>query len=104
VAGRRLTYEEREEIAWRRDRGEGIRKIARVLGRAPSTISRELKRNISPSPRRYRAFPAHIMARERPMITSGLRLLPCPRLQTLKGQGPGTWPVHRFPGRAGPRL
>jgi len=65
VAGRRLAYEEREEIAWRRDRGEGIREIARVPGRAPSTISRELKRDISPSPRRYRAFPARIMARER---------------------------------------
>jgi IS30 family transposase len=65
VPGKRLTFGEREEIAWRRDRKEGVRKIARALGRAPSTISRELKRNVSPSPRRYRALPAHIYARER---------------------------------------
>jgi transposase, IS30 family len=65
VAGARLRYEEREEIAWRRDRGDGIRQIARALGRAPSTVCRELARNVSPSPRRYRAFPAHIMARDR---------------------------------------
>jgi transposase, IS30 family len=36
-----------------------------VLGAFPSTISRELARNTSPSPRRYRALPARIMARER---------------------------------------
>jgi transposase, IS30 family len=64
VAGR-LTFGEREEIARRLDRREGVREIARALGRAPSTVSRELARNTSPSPRRYRAFPAHIMARER---------------------------------------
>ena len=65
MAGRRLTFEEREEIAWRRDRKEGVRQIARAIGRSPSTVSRELRRNLSPSPRRYRAFPAHIRARER---------------------------------------
>ena len=61
----RLAFWERAEIARRRDSGEGVRVIARALGRAPSTISRELRRNVSRSPRRYRAFPAHIMARER---------------------------------------
>jgi transposase, IS30 family len=65
VAGRRLTFGEREEIAWRRDRKEGVREIARAVGRSPSTVSRELRRNVSGSPRRYRAFPAHVRARER---------------------------------------
>jgi len=65
MPGRRLTFEEREEIAWRRDRRQGVREIARALGRDPATVSREVRRNTSPSPRRYRAFPAHIMARER---------------------------------------
>ncbi len=65
MPGSRLTLEEREEIAWRRDRKEGVRLIARAIGRSPSTVSRELRRNVSPSSRRYRAFPAHIMARER---------------------------------------
>ena len=54
MAGRRLTYEEREEIAWRRDRGQGVRQVARALGRGPSTVCRELKRGASSSPRRYR--------------------------------------------------
>ena len=65
MAGKRLTFGEREEIAWRRERGEGIRQIGRALGRAASTISRELERNMSASPLRYRAFPAHIRARDR---------------------------------------
>ncbi len=75
MAGR-LTFGEREEIARRRDRKEGVREIARALGRAPSTVSRELKRNIPASPRRYRAFPAHIMARERARRSRPRRLVP----------------------------
>jgi IS30 family transposase len=65
VPGRRLTYEEREEIARRHDGRQGVREIARAIGRDPSTVSRELRRNISPSPRRYRPFSAHILARAR---------------------------------------
>ena len=61
----RLTFGERSEIARLHDGGAGPRAIGRALGRDPSTISRELRRNQSRSPRRYRAFPAHIMARER---------------------------------------
>ena len=40
-----LTSAEREEISRSLVRGSSIRSIATVLGRAPSTISRELKRN-----------------------------------------------------------
>jgi IS30 family transposase len=40
-----LTFEERCEIARRREAGESIRKIAAGLDRSPSSISRELKRN-----------------------------------------------------------
>jgi IS30 family transposase len=65
VPGKRLTYEERELIALGLERGQGVRAIARVIGRDPSTVSRELRRNTSPSPRAYRPFPAHIMARAR---------------------------------------
>ena len=43
--GRYVSFSEREEIALARARGEGVRAIARGLGRAPSTISRELRRN-----------------------------------------------------------
>ena len=44
-SGRYLSFAEREEIAVLRARGCGVREIARVLGRSPSTISRELRRN-----------------------------------------------------------
>lgn len=42
---RNLTFSEREEIALECARGTGIRVIARKLGRSPSTISREIRRN-----------------------------------------------------------
>jgi IS30 family transposase len=44
-SGRYLSFREREEIAIMCARGDGVRSIARELGRAPSTISRELRRN-----------------------------------------------------------
>jgi IS30 family transposase len=45
ASGRYLSFVEREEIALLRARGTGVREIARQLGRSPSTISRELRRN-----------------------------------------------------------
>lgn len=57
-----LSTRERESMLFMRDEGKGIRAIAAALGRAASTISRELKRNIiknehSPSQaeKKYRA-------------------------------------------------
>jgi IS30 family transposase len=45
LSGRYLSFAEREEIALLRARGYGVREVARRLDRAPSTISRELRRN-----------------------------------------------------------
>jgi IS30 family transposase len=45
VSGRYLSFAEREEIAILRAKGCKVREIARRLGRSPSTISRELRRN-----------------------------------------------------------
>ena len=45
LSGRYLSLAEREEIALWRVQGHGVREIARRLGRAGSTISRELRRN-----------------------------------------------------------
>ncbi len=47
ASGRYLSFAEREEIALQRARGGGVREIARQIGRSPSTISRELRRNAS---------------------------------------------------------
>src|SRR5687767_5318578 len=44
LSGRYLSFAEREEIALLRARGNGVREVARRLGRAPSSISRELRR------------------------------------------------------------
>ncbi len=45
ASGRYLSFAEREEIAVVRAGGCGVREIARRLGRSPSTICRELRRN-----------------------------------------------------------
>ncbi|WP_405894497.1 IS30 family transposase [Streptomyces sp. NBC_00104] len=45
VSGRYLSFEEREDIALLKAQDAGVREIARQLGRDPSTISRELRRN-----------------------------------------------------------
>jgi IS30 family transposase len=45
LSGRYLSFSEREDIALLTGQGAGVRSIARTLGRHPSTISRELRRN-----------------------------------------------------------
>jgi transposase, IS30 family len=57
ISGRYLSQDERIQIADLRHAGLSIRRIAEQLGRAPSTISRELRRNAIPSG--YRPFEAH---------------------------------------------
>ena len=44
-SGRFLSFAEREELALLNTQQFGVRQIARKLGRSPSTISRELRRN-----------------------------------------------------------
>jgi IS30 family transposase len=64
LRGRCLSFAEREEIALGRAAGESMRSIAVRLGRSPSTISRELERNIDRQGR-YRATAAHALAYDR---------------------------------------
>jgi IS30 family transposase len=45
LKSRSLSFPEREEIALECARGTGVRAIARKLGRSPSTVSREIRRN-----------------------------------------------------------
>jgi len=58
ISPRFLSQDERIEIADLRSAGQGVRQIAAVLHRAPSTISRELRRNTLTG-RIYRPFDAH---------------------------------------------
>jgi transposase, IS30 family len=76
VPGARLTIDEREEIAHWLAIGHSARQIALRVGRAPSTVTRELARNVSPSPRRYRPFPAHIRATARARRNQPRKLAP----------------------------
>ena len=64
LLGRCLSFAEREQIAMSRAAGESVRAIATRLGRSPSTISRELRRNLE-SGGGYRASTAHAMAYHR---------------------------------------
>jgi IS30 family transposase len=62
VGARRLSFQEREEISCRRAAGEGVRAIARALGRSPSTVSRELRRGTVRRKSGYRASVAQALA------------------------------------------
>jgi transposase-like protein len=64
ISARFLSQDERIEIADLRHAGLSIRQIAHQLGRAPSTISRELHRNATAG-RGYRPFEAHRRATAR---------------------------------------
>lgn len=60
-----LSLLERQRIATLRRQGLGIREIARRLDRAPSTVSREVRRNMRPHDRAiYDADLAHARAKE----------------------------------------
>lgn len=60
-----LTSEERYALSTLRKQGVHQAAIARALGRSPSTISREIRRNSRPSDGHYRPFEADISARVR---------------------------------------
>ena len=87
MPGKRLTLAEREDIAYLRGHHLGVRQIAEWTGRDPATISRELRRNISSSPRRYRALSAHIAACERARRRHPRKLLPGSPLRTEVAAG-----------------
>ncbi|HEX3219268.1 MAG TPA: IS30 family transposase, partial [Candidatus Limnocylindria bacterium] len=64
--GRYLSLLERQRIATLRGRGHGVREIAWRLGRSPSTVSRELRRNLRPYDNDvYDGDLAHARARQR---------------------------------------
>lgn len=85
ISTRYLTQDERIEIADLRHRGVSIRLIALTLGRAPSTISRELRRNVTGS-KSYRPFDAHRLATARRARAHRRRVETNPVLMELIGE------------------
>jgi len=83
VSGRYLSFTEREEIAVLLAGGCGVREIARQLGRAPSTISRELQRNAALRTGRpeYRASTAQTHADRRARRPKAAKLAVNPELR-----------------------
>lgn len=81
--GRYLTFEEREEIAILNAKEMGVRQIARTVGRHPSTISRELRRNAATRGQRldYRAGVAQWKAQEAAKRPKVAKLARNPRLR-----------------------
>jgi transposase, IS30 family len=65
ISPRYLSEDERVRIADLERQGLGVRAIAAELGRNPSTISRELRRNRDPAGGGYRPFTAQRLAAER---------------------------------------
>jgi len=77
----RLSLVEREEISRGIAGGESARRIALRLGRAPSTISREIDANGGRS--RYRACEAHTLARLGARRPKRAKLAASPRLRRV---------------------
>jgi IS30 family transposase len=85
LKGRCLSFAEREEIALGRAGGESVRAIAARLGRSPSTVSRELRRNVN-SAGQYRATTAHTLAYGRAGRPKAAKLVVNMALRTLVEQ------------------
>jgi IS30 family transposase len=100
MPGRRLSLAEREDIAYLRSHYLGVRQIAEWIGRDPATVSRELRRNSTPSPRRYRALSAHILACERARRSRPRKLAPgtAVRAEVAAGLAKG-WSAGQIAGR-----
>jgi IS30 family transposase len=80
-SSRQLSLAEREEISRGLAAGESFRCIARRLGRAPSTVSREIARN--GGARTYRALRADKAARVRALRPKPSKLATHPQLRMI---------------------
>lgn len=82
-SGRYLSFAEREEIAILKAQNVGVREIARRIGRHPSTVSRELRRNVSTrsGERHYRARAAQWKAERSASRPKVAKLVKNPRLR-----------------------
>jgi transposase, IS30 family len=108
MAGLRLSLQEREDIACCRAERMGVRAIAAAIGRDPATVSRELRRGMSSSPRRYRPLQAQLAAGSRAARSRPRKLAPGTplRARVVQGMRDGWSPLQiagrlkrEFPGR-----
>ena len=105
LSGRYLSFVEREEIAILQARDCGVREIAQRLGRSPSTISRELRRNAATrgGGLEYRASTAQWHAVRRALRPKAAKLAANDALrQYVQDRLAGTIHGPRRHGRAGP--
>jgi IS30 family transposase len=65
ISDRYLSEDDRVRIADLLGTGLSVRAIAALLGRSPSTVSRELRRNRDPGGGQYRPFAAQVLAARR---------------------------------------
>ncbi|CAM3699243.1 IS30 family transposase [Nocardiopsis gilva] len=110
-SGRHLTHADREEISRGIAAAESARRIAGRLGRAPSTVSREIARNGGRN--RYRATTADQEAYQRARRPKATRLASLPVLRALveeklalswSPEQISGWLDHRFPGNPAMRI
>ncbi|MEU2496540.1 IS30 family transposase [Streptomyces sp. NPDC007883] len=88
ISSRYLSEEERIRIADLRREKKSVRSIAAALGRSPSTVSREIRRNCNPAvgpahASYYRPFAAQKRAESRRPRPKTRRLETCPELQAF---------------------
>lgn len=65
ISARLVSEDERVRVADLHRAGEGVRAIARELGRDPATVSRELRCNVDPKSGTYRTYTAQRLAMQR---------------------------------------
>ncbi len=93
-----LSQREREIIAINVRKSWSCHRIARELGRSPSTISRELRRNRFPNI--YHAKVAHREALKRRSLPRRTRLLKCPKRRSrIERRLRGFWSPEQIVGR-----
>jgi transposase, IS30 family len=85
ISERFLSQDERIEIADLRHAGLSVRQVADRLGRSPSTISRELRRNATAN-QGYRPFEAHRSATARRARHHRRRVETTPELRQVVGE------------------
>lgn len=62
---KQLSLDERDKITWMKAEGLSLRAMAKELGRSPSTLSREMRRNCTPAYKLYLSHRAHARAVKR---------------------------------------